>query len=103
MGWLQRHRLLTAVLAVLLLVGAVRAASDREPARTAGASGVAPSKPAPHARQRADKPHPKPSRIPEPAASPRPAKTYLVARIVDGDTLELGNGEIVRLVGIDTP
>jgi endonuclease YncB( thermonuclease family) len=29
--------------------------------------------------------------------------TFLVARIVDGDTIELGNGETVRLVGIDTP
>lgn len=29
--------------------------------------------------------------------------TFLVSRIVDGDTLELGNGETVRLVGIDTP
>jgi hypothetical protein len=27
----------------------------------------------------------------------------VVTRIVDGDTLELGNGETVRLVGIDTP
>jgi hypothetical protein len=26
-----------------------------------------------------------------------------VTRVVDGDTLELGNGETVRLVGIDTP
>ena len=26
-----------------------------------------------------------------------------MTRIVDGDTLELGNGETVRLVGIDTP
>ena len=30
-------------------------------------------------------------------------KTQLVTRIVDGDTLELGNGKTVRLVGIDTP
>lgn len=39
------------------------------------------------------------------AHAPRAAKTrtYLVARIVDGDTLELANGETVRLVGIDTP
>ena len=30
-------------------------------------------------------------------------RTRLVSRVVDGDTLELGNGETVRLVGIDTP
>lgn len=35
-----------------------------------------------------------------PGPSPR---TYLVTRVIDGDTLELGNGETVRLVGIDTP
>lgn len=30
-------------------------------------------------------------------------RTYLVVRVVDGDTVELGNGETVRVVGIDTP
>jgi len=43
-------------------------------------------------------PVPQPTR--HPAAQQR---TYLVTRIVDGDTLELSNGETVRLVGIDTP
>jgi endonuclease YncB( thermonuclease family) len=28
---------------------------------------------------------------------------HVVVRVVDGDTVELGNGETVRLVGIDTP
>ncbi|MFY9303392.1 MAG: thermonuclease family protein [Atribacterales bacterium] len=28
---------------------------------------------------------------------------YLVARIIDGDTIELSNGEKVRYIGIDTP
>ena len=28
---------------------------------------------------------------------------YLVIRIIDGDTVELSNGERVRLIGIDTP
>lgn len=32
-----------------------------------------------------------------------PPRTYLVTRVIDGDTVELGNGETVRLVGIDTP
>jgi endonuclease YncB( thermonuclease family) len=44
----------------------------------------------------------RPAPRPEPAPAPRP-RTYLVTRVVDGDTLELGNGETVRLVGIDTP
>ena len=30
-------------------------------------------------------------------------RTFLVSRVIDGDTLELANGETVRLVGIDTP
>jgi endonuclease YncB( thermonuclease family) len=40
----------------------------------------------------ADKPEPK-----------REARTYVVTRVVDGDTIELANGEAVRIVGIDTP
>jgi endonuclease YncB( thermonuclease family) len=43
---------------------------------------------------------PKPAK-PKPA--PKPQRTYLVTRVIDGDTIELGNGETVRLVGIDTP
>jgi len=46
--------------------------------------------------------HAKPKPAPRPQPLPAP-KTFLVTRVVDGDTLELGNGEIVRLVGIDTP
>jgi endonuclease YncB( thermonuclease family) len=37
------------------------------------------------------------------AAARRAARTYLVTRIIDGDTIELGNGQGVRVVGIDTP
>jgi endonuclease YncB( thermonuclease family) len=33
----------------------------------------------------------------------RGPRTYLVTRVVDGDTIELGNGAGVRIVGIDTP
>lgn len=33
----------------------------------------------------------------------RTGQTYLVTWVVDGDTVELGNGERVRLLGIDTP
>jgi len=29
--------------------------------------------------------------------------TYIVTRTIDGDTIELSNGEHVRLIGIDTP
>ena len=32
-----------------------------------------------------------------------PRETYLVTRVVDGDTVVLESGESVRLLGIDTP
>jgi micrococcal nuclease len=32
-----------------------------------------------------------------------PGSYYTVARVVDGDTLKLSNGDKVRLIGIDTP
>lgn len=32
-----------------------------------------------------------------------PSKSYVVARVVDGDTLLLAGGERVRLLGVDTP
>ncbi len=32
-----------------------------------------------------------------------PVETFIVTNVVDGDTLDLDNGERVRLVGIDTP
>ena len=33
----------------------------------------------------------------------RPKRTHVVTHVVDGDTVDLGNGETVRIVGIDTP
>jgi endonuclease YncB( thermonuclease family) len=46
------------------------------------------------------KPSPKPSG--KPTRAPK-TRTYLVTRVIDGDTIELGNGSDVRIVGIDTP
>ena len=34
---------------------------------------------------------------------PKPRRTYVVSRVIDGDTVELGTGDDVRIVGIDTP
>jgi endonuclease YncB( thermonuclease family) len=45
---------------------------------------------------------PKPAPKPKPKPKPKPA-TYVVTHVVDGDTVDLGNGQTVRLVGIDTP
>jgi micrococcal nuclease len=38
-----------------------------------------------------------------PLARSEPAVTYRVDRVIDGDTVELANGQRVRLVPIDTP
>ena len=38
-----------------------------------------------------------------PAAISTPAVIYRVARVIDGDTIELGNGKHVRLVQVDAP
>ena len=55
--------------------------------------------------------HPEPSaqaevaQAAEPEQTPKPklATMYVVTRVVDGDTVDLDNGETVRVVGIDTP
>jgi endonuclease YncB( thermonuclease family) len=39
----------------------------------------------------------------EPPAPEQRSRTWLVVEVIDGDTVDLGNGERVRLVGIDTP
>ncbi len=31
------------------------------------------------------------------------SQAFLVKRVIDGDTIQLTNGEIVRLIGVDTP
>lgn len=53
------------------------------------------------ARRKAPQEKARPVTAPKPAP-PRP-RTFLVSYVVDGDTIDLANGERVRLVGIDTP
>jgi len=31
------------------------------------------------------------------------AQTHIVKRVIDGDTIQLSNGERVRLIGVETP
>ena len=38
-----------------------------------------------------------------PAATSSPGAVYRIGRVIDGDTIELDNGQRVRLVQIDTP
>ena len=98
-GWARRHPL-SAVLAVVVgavvVYGAIDSADEqpavRDETTASSDSGVraeleAESLPREQARG---------------SSSPEPG-TYVVTRVVDGDTVELGNGETVRLVGIDAP
>jgi endonuclease YncB( thermonuclease family) len=85
-GWIRRHKVASAALA-LLLVGAIGAATDRDGTPSAnGSSGSA----AEGAGQ-------------TPTKKPLSRPTFLVVDVIDGDTIRLGNGERVRLVGIDSP
>ena len=100
----QRRTRLGALLAACLMVVSALAACD-DHATTASGSGI--SRMHGHQGHKHGEKHPQKHPGPRPHAhetpTPPPRRTYYVARIVDGDTLELGNGEIVRLVGIDTP
>lgn len=110
-------KILIVVVALFVIGGVFE--EDDEPGGTAAdvGSGLIPK-----AEAEAEDSPPEPSPTPSPTAKRAPAakdpvkkervkkapvktrpRTYLVARVVDGDTVELGNGESVRVVGIDTP
>ncbi len=125
-GWVGRHPFATfgiaigACCALLFAVVAVGVAvGPTEPERGSGAPAAQSDDGTKDAGDTSDESSPKPSDLPENVGDPKgkkrdkPARPeeppqpepreYLVTRIVDGDTLELGNGETVRLAGIDTP
>jgi len=104
-NWFLRHKFLTAV-AALLLVGVVLdgtdgsgSRTDSEPAKAATSTPRSRPTVEPSPQAAAEEP----SATPKPTPSRRPVRPFVVTRVVDGDTLELGNGEHVRVVGIDTP
>ena len=95
------------LLAAVLMIGAgcavdssatERSSADRQPAHS-------------QQKQKREKDRERPqggrdqeSQADEPQQRPSARRhTFVVVRVVDGDTLELGNGQDVRLVGIDTP
>lgn len=96
------------IVVALWVIGSLLGGEDEEP--VAGDSGGGLMADA-GAEEMTPSPRPNPTKTPAPAKATSthaaPAKnavaTYLVTRVVDGDTIELGNGESVRLVGIDTP
>ena len=53
-------------------------------------------------------PSPTPTSTPSPTTQPSPTQQpqieeHLVTKVIDGDTIVLDNGEVVRYIGIDAP
>jgi endonuclease YncB( thermonuclease family) len=92
---------LVALVGVVVLIALVVAIIGDEPrAEPAAADAGADEPAAPYQKKdRGTKTQARPTE----QQTEAPSQEYLVTRVVDGDTLELGNGETVRLVGIDTP
>lgn len=111
-GWIRRHPVAFSVLLVLGLVwglcGFVGALAlvmptDEEPTAADETSGAPDPADVPSSEEPQDVLATSGSPGPEPSTGAEPPVTYLVARVVDGDTIELDNGDDVRLVGIDAP
>jgi endonuclease YncB( thermonuclease family) len=129
-GWVAAHKWLTALVVVAVLGWTTSAGADEdesgqrrsaepsaeprasatpetEPSTEPGADAEPTSSgsadPQKRDRDRSDR-RDEATRSPTPKPAPAPApRTYLVTRVIDGDTLELASGQDVRLVGIDTP
>lgn len=107
-GWAARHPVLTVVLALLVagwLAGqgdtGDEAAPDRPAASSTPDSDDEPTDPADPTDS--TPPAPETSEPEPPLSVSPPARFYRVVEVIDGDTIDLANGERVRLVGIDTP
>jgi endonuclease YncB( thermonuclease family) len=112
-AWIRKHKLVSALIAIVVLGWTINAAagldrntdggsvsdagvtdrSDDDSNPQQGEDEGRSSKPASDSREK-DGSNATPARQPH---------TYLVSRVIDGDTIELGNGSDVRIVGIDTP
>lgn len=80
-----------------------RSRAGRQEARAGAQRDVVPARDRTRAgeRSRGQDRHRDRARPPRPEQGP--SRTYLVTHVVDGDTVDLADGERVRLVGIDTP
>ena len=111
----RRHPLsvvLAAVFALVVVYGAADSVHEEPTLRDGptsaddrGAPAEPEDEPAREVEARRSKGGDEPTKSAPRSRAPRSEgpRTYLVTRVVDGDTLELGNGETVRLVGIDAP
>ena len=102
-GWVKRHKILTGLIAGVTViwffsaVGQPTTPPQRHGHRTVPPTMTSSSSP----NDEADK-EPTPKSSPTPKPKPK-KRTYRVVHVVDGDTIDLGNGETVRLAGIDAP
>ena len=92
------------VVAGVVALGAIVAITDDEPSPAGSTTGESDQD-----RRSDDEPDTKVEGGAAPAAEaeeprvPRAPRTYRVRSVTDGDTLVLGNGDSVRLVGVDAP
>ncbi len=104
--WVKRHKILTGLIAAVTVVSfssAVAGTFDEGPPSSEtqpDATGEGDSTPSTN-----DSGDPDDSSVETTApTTPKPnPRTYRVVHVVDGDTINLGNGETVRLAGIDAP
>lgn len=99
-SWWGRHPLLAALIASIVVAWTISAASGGDNSGSDRPRKAPPGALDPQGPKHQAKAEPT-TRSSEPA--PAAPRTYLVTRVVDGDTIDLGNGERVRLVGMDTP
>jgi endonuclease YncB( thermonuclease family) len=97
---MRRHKLATAALALATIAASGAIFGDNDGKDPATAGGSATGDDATEAKAEPSTDPGTPDNPSKPGAKKSP--TFLVTRIVDGDTIDLGNGETVRLVGIDT-
>jgi endonuclease YncB( thermonuclease family) len=97
----SRHKFLTGFIAAVLLISFFNAVSgaggDQSPSSDASSEDTGDS-----SSLSSDNQSSSPEPTPSPSPKPKP-RTYHVIRVADGDTVDLGNGETVRLAGIDAP
>jgi endonuclease YncB( thermonuclease family) len=102
LNWVDGHKLLVTLVGVVVAFGLLNTVA-RGADSADGPDGSRSSGSAQEQRNKAgDRPPRKNHERREVEAEP-PSPTYLVSSVIDGDTLDLANGERVRLVGIDTP
>jgi len=97
---------LTGIGAVVLIFGVTGCAENGDDASaTASDSTPTATEPPEETSEDTEETNEEPAEAAATASKPpKPrARTYLVARTIDGDTIELANGKGVRIVGIDTP